>query len=86
MTIKILGIISIRIVFNIAEITSNRPKAIVAPYVYSMAFFVPILWTVDNMTILVGPGVKVTIKQYIKKDVIFMRKTPFKVISSNYTS
>jgi hypothetical protein len=73
-------------VFNIAEITSNTPKAIVAPYVYSNAFFGPKLCTVDNMTILVGPGVKVTIKQYIKKDVIFMRKTPFKVISWNYTS
>jgi hypothetical protein len=67
-------------VFNIAEITSKQPKAIVAPYVYSIAFFGPKLWTVDNMTILVGPGVKVTIKQYIKKDVIFMWKTPFQSI------
>jgi hypothetical protein len=36
------------------------------------------------MTILVGPGVKVTIIQYSKKDVIFMRKTPFKVFSYEF--
>jgi hypothetical protein len=64
-------------VFNIVEIASNIPKANVAPYVYSIAFFAPKLFTVDNMTILVGPGVKVTIKQYIKKDVIFMRNNSF---------
>ncbi|MMZ64311.1 hypothetical protein D1872_266270 [compost metagenome] len=55
--------IVISIVFKIAEITSNKPKARVAPYVYFIAFFAPKLWTVDSITILVGPGVKVAIKQ-----------------------
>jgi hypothetical protein len=72
MTGNILGRTCNSIVFNIAEIESNIPKAIVAPYVNSIAFFVPKLCTVDNITIFVGPGVNVTITQYIKKDVIFI--------------
>ncbi|MNP56746.1 hypothetical protein D3C76_1514980 [compost metagenome] len=61
---------------------SNNPNAIVAPYVYSTAFFVPKLFTVDNITIFVGPGVTVTIIQYIKKDVIFIKETPLEVFLS----
>ncbi|MNN40268.1 hypothetical protein D3C81_1543370 [compost metagenome] len=49
--------------FNKAEITSNKPKPIVAPYVYFIAFLVPELCTVDRMMIFVGPGVKVAITQ-----------------------
>jgi hypothetical protein len=58
-----LGISVANIVFNTEEIASKQAKAIVAPYVYSIAFFVPELCTVDKITILVGPGVNVTIKQ-----------------------
>jgi hypothetical protein len=67
--------------FNPAEMISNAPKAIIDPYTYSIAFFVPKLCTVDNITMFVGPGVKVTIMQYIKKDVKFMIHLLFKVLS-----
>jgi hypothetical protein len=60
---RIFGKTAISTVFKIAEIISNKPNAIVAPYVYSIAFFVPQLFTVDNITIFVGPGVTVTIIQ-----------------------
>lgn len=73
-TINNLGTIVMSNVFRKAEMTSNNPKAIVAPYVYSIAFFVPKLFTVDKMTMFVGPGVNVTIKQYSNKDVVFMRR------------
>ena len=62
-TINIFGMIVIIIVFSSADITSNKPKPIVAPYEYCIAFFAPKLCTMDNMTIFVGPGVKVAIIQ-----------------------
>lgn len=50
-----------------AEIISNKAKATVAPYRYSIAFFVPQLCTVDKITLFVGPGVKLIITEAIEE-------------------
>ncbi|MNP74108.1 hypothetical protein D3C76_1709300 [compost metagenome] len=61
--ISIFGMNVTSNVFKAAEITSSKPKPAVAPYEYLIAFLAPEWFTMDNMTILVGPGVKVAMVQ-----------------------
>ncbi|MNW08508.1 hypothetical protein D3C71_2052990 [compost metagenome] len=72
-TLRTPGSTPASIRFSRAEAASSRPKASVAPHTYFMACFRLLCWTVERMTILVGPGVKVTTTQYTRKAVRFMR-------------
>ena len=70
-TNKMFGNMIINRRFKTAEEASSKANAAVAPQTYRIAFRGPKFCTAANITILVGPGVKVTITQYSKKAVIF---------------
>ncbi|MNW06677.1 hypothetical protein D3C71_2031220 [compost metagenome] len=63
MMVTIPGITPESTRFSRAEAASRRPKASVAPNTYFIAFFAPDCCTADRITILVGPGVNVTMTQ-----------------------